>query len=167
LERMRALSYHRFWRNRWQEMVTTGSIHAHWAPVDEEDIGLWNARMRSDEKITAVVLGSPPVLSSASGNAQLKMALRAGVPVVLWDRREQRGEDFEEVVESFVNGAPAALVNRVKELRSQAAVMDPSARNDHIGRHLTVLWDNPNRLVDVTPYAPLEVSRAHAEEFDK
>jgi hypothetical protein len=158
LERMRALQYHRFWRNRWQAMLSSPSMSVYWALESKDDIGLWNARLRANEAISAVVLGEPPMPSRARGIDRLRMALRAGVPIILWDRREQHDEDLKEIIDALLAGAPLTLARRVKELRSRAAITDAAVRNNHIGRHLTILWDDPDRLVGSTLYAALDTS---------
>ena len=91
------------------------------------------------------------------------MALRAGVPVVLWDRRERPPDNFKEVIGSLIEGTPQTLASRVRDLRSQAAISDEAERGTHIGRHLAVLMDDPNRLVDIMPYASLDTN-GHVKE---
>lgn len=165
LERMRALNYHRFWRNRWEAMISAPSIRSYWALTDEDDIGLWNARLRADESIAAVILGEPPAAHSAGRKARFFMALRAGVPIIIWDRRTRRAENFEEIVERLVTGTPLSLVKRVRDLRSQAAIADNASSAAHIGRHLAVLVDDPNRLVDATPFMQSDIYGQVKEKF--
>ncbi len=152
LERMRAQSHHRFWRNRWQAMLATPFIITNWSLGEDTDIGLWNARLRSDETIAAVALGAPPAAWSPEGRMQLKMALRAGIPIILWDRRKRRDDNFRKSVDPLLAGAPMTLADRVQEFRSRAATADIALRDAHLGRHLAVLWDDPHRLVDTDPY---------------
>jgi hypothetical protein len=37
---------------------------------------------------------------------------------------------------------------RAKELRHQALQLEPALRDGHIGHHLTILWDDPERRPD-------------------
>jgi vWA-MoxR associated protein C-terminal domain/vWA-MoxR associated protein middle region 0/Effector-associated domain 2 len=163
LERMRDQSCHRFWRNRWQTMQAAPGINTNWSLGEDIDIGLWNARLRSDETIAAVALGAPPAAWSPAGRLQLKMALRAGIPIIIWDRRERRGDNFRESVDPLLGGPPMTLADRVQEFRSQAATADVALRDAHLGRHLAVLWDDPHRLVDIDPYIPF-IQNEPAEE---
>jgi hypothetical protein len=163
LERMREHNCHRVWRNRWQAMLAASFTNTSWALGEDIDIGLWNARLRSDETICAVALGSPPTDWSPSGRTQLKMALRAGVPLVIWDRRERRGDNFRESVDRLLAGPPMTLADRVQEFRIQAATSDTVLREAHLGRHLAVLWDDPDRLVDIENYVPFMVNE-HVEK---
>jgi hypothetical protein len=158
LERMRAEQYHRFWRNRWQALLSSSSMSIYWALEKNDDIGLWNARLRYNEAISVVVLGEPPMPSRTRGMNRLRMALRAGVPIILWDRREQHDENLKGAIDVLLAGAPLTLARRVKELRSRAVVADAAVRNNHIGRHLTILWDDPDRMVDGTLYTALDTS---------
>jgi hypothetical protein len=156
LERMRAANYHRLWRNRWEAMLSATSILTHWALEGDDDSGLWNVHLRIDETITAVALGEPPTSASAGRRARFAMALRAGIPVMIWDRRERRGDSFETVVNLLIAGNPMTLATRVRDLRSKAAICDGVSGNEHIGRHIAVMFDDPNRLVDINPYASIE-----------
>jgi vWA-MoxR associated protein C-terminal domain len=141
LERMRATNYHRLWRNRWEAMISASSIRTHWAPTEEDDSGLWNARLRIDDTIAAVVLGEPPTPASAGRRAGFAMALRAGIPVMIWDRRDRRDDSFETIVNSLIAGNPITLANRVRDLRAQAAIVADAGGNEHIGRHIAVMFD--------------------------
>jgi len=154
LERMRTLNYHRFWRNRWEAMAAAPSLRAHWM-LSSDDISVWNAQLHSDESLSVVVLNEPPASAPGTKATQLWMALLAGIPVVLWDRRERRADNFEGVVDELVDGAPSGLIDRIQKLRKEAAVSVDADNTKHLGRHLAVLWDDPDRLVDVWPYAPL------------
>jgi hypothetical protein len=164
LDRMRAQSWHRFWRNRWQAMRATPFIKTNWSLGEDTDIGLWNARLRSDEKISAVALDVAPTASSPEGRLQFKMALRAGVPIVVWDRRGRRDENFRASVDPLLAGAPMTLAERVQEFRSQAATSDAALQGAHLGKHLAVLWDDPDRLVDIDPYVPFIANEPAEEE---
>jgi hypothetical protein len=142
-------------------LLAASTIRVLWT-LSDDDTNQWNARLRGDLTFTAVVLGTPPT----SRVTRLKMAVRAGVPVILWDRREQRPADFEEVVAVIVSGWPMALDVRVRELRSKAAEVNAAADASHPGRHLAVLWDDPGRLVDVPPFGPFGADGQAREHFD-
>jgi hypothetical protein len=111
------------------------------------DLDQWDARLRSDDSITSVVLSAPP--SHARGRTELVMALRAGIPVVMWDRREPRPPRTSTIVRRLVAGDPADLPGRLKEVRAAAARARISERETHTGKYLALLWDDPRRLLDV------------------
>lgn len=148
LERIRTPWLHRYWRNRWAAMTSATALSAQWAP-GEDGARLWNARLNANEGISAVILSGPPQPIPKGDEDYLWMAIAAGVPVVIWDRRENSTQESKNVIKSLVGGLPMSLSERVSALRRAAAV-DPS--NGHPGQHITVLWDDPTRLVDVSPY---------------
>jgi hypothetical protein len=148
LDRMRATNSHRLWRNRWERLRDV-PLHAKWAPEGQlsEELTRWNTALRADEAFTAVVLTAPPTERSPAGREALRMALRAGVPVLLWDRRDQPGADFPETAGKLLaDGASTEIPERVMRVRATSA---QSHGGGHVGRHLAVLFDDPTRLVGV------------------
>jgi hypothetical protein len=93
--------------------------------------------------------------------------LRAGIPIIIWDRRERRDDNFRESVDPLLGGSPMTLADRVQEFRSQAAIVDAALQDAHLGRHLAVLWDDPHRLVDIDPYVPFIRDEPAEEEIGR
>ncbi|MER6085473.1 hypothetical protein ABT156_45650, partial [Streptomyces sp. NPDC001833] len=60
--------------------------------------------------------------------------------------------DFRKRVDKLLKGTPAELPQRVWQLRNEAPTASASRRDAHAGRHLAVLLDNPNRMVDWSEY---------------
>ena len=146
LDRMLAVTWHRHWRNRW-EVLRTSPTRTHWAPAGEDsDLERWNADLRTDRTLTSVALAAPPTGSRLAAEP-LEMALRAGIPIALWDRRPSLPEDFSKTVRHVLHGLPTELPERVRAVRGEAVKADRNAAETHAGRHLAVLWDDPNRLV--------------------
>jgi nucleoside phosphorylase len=140
LDRLRS-GYRRMWLERWQALWRQPPGHrTHWGQ-GAADLTSWNARLRGDAGITTVVLSGPS--TAAGGRDELDLALRAGVPVILWDRRNG-GAGPAAVLRELVEGAPGEVHGRLSRLRRTAA----ASREDHPGRHLTLLWDDPYRLVE-------------------
>jgi hypothetical protein len=152
LDRMRKIRLHRFWRNRWAAMVSINKLRTHWILEDDAHRDAWNFQLHSDESICAVVLGRPPLPHPDGTEDQLWMAIHAGVPVIIWDRRKRHNEDFKGIVASLASGLPVSLSERVKQLRLEAALADASDRERQTGYNITILWDDPDRIVDVSPY---------------
>jgi hypothetical protein len=151
LERMQAPRWHRTWRNRWAAALGGESPQTHWEPetYDEDEIYRWNVTLRTDPRWAAVALATPPVPSVHSGRLPLEMALSAGVPVVVWDRRERPATEFRGTVSSLLKGPVTELSRRVQALRVGAA--RSVSADTHLGRHLAVLCDDPTRLVHFPP----------------
>lgn len=149
LERMRATNHRRMWVNRWNALFSHPYHHnIHWGLTDdgEADLGAWDAQLRVDDTINSVVLSEPP--DSRIGRAELEMALRAGIPVILWDRRMPAPESIRGVVIALTNGDPYRLPHRMRRLRGEAASARSAERATHPGQYLALLWDDPNRPVN-------------------
>ncbi|MEU2510153.1 hypothetical protein ABZ621_36430 [Streptomyces sp. NPDC007863] len=75
-------------------------------------------------------------------------ALRVGVPLAVWDRSPALSPDFRRRARKLLKGKAVELPQRAQELRSEAATAAARQRDVHPGRHLAVLFDDSNRLVD-------------------
>jgi hypothetical protein len=168
LERMRAKEFHRRWRNRWQRMMDSPGIACHWDTSGRRghDSVQWNGRLAADEGLASVALSAPPLPGPAGSRASLEAALRAGVPLAVWDRRDGPPGEFRKRVKELMKGPPAELPDRVRRLRHEAATAAAAQRHGHPGRHLAVLWDDPNRLVDWAA-APAVVGLGPADARDR
>jgi hypothetical protein len=151
LERMRAPRWHRRWRNRWTVLVNE-SAGTYWGPerYDDEELRRWNLALHADQKVASVALAMPPARYAGSGHMLLDMALRAGVPLIVWDRRERPAAEFLPAVSDLLRGPVAELPQRLRALRGDAARSGEAEA--HLGRHLAVLCDDPTRLVHFPAY---------------
>ncbi|HET8657951.1 MAG TPA: hypothetical protein VFM55_03025 [Micromonosporaceae bacterium] len=147
LDRMRALFRRRAWINRWNALWHDPPSHrVFWGGTPEVANGIeqWNARLHGDTSVTSVVLSAAP--QNETGKAELDLALSAGVPVVLWDRREIAREQMVAGMVELMRGHPNELLDRIRALRVEAA-SGSGADQQHPGRHVAVLWDDPRRLI--------------------
>lgn len=144
LDRMRAGYRHRVWASRWKALWRHPPGHRpYWGRVGgDTDLHGWNARLRDDPDLTTVVLSGSP--RERVGRDELRAALNAGIPVILWDRRAPAEPVPADVIAGLLQGDPADLPNRVRALRREAAV---TSGTTHTGRHLALLWDDPTRTV--------------------
>jgi hypothetical protein len=150
LERMTDYSRRRFWTSRWNALWREPPVHRlYWGAVEDgpDDLDAWDAGLRDDIRVTTVVLDGSP--HQHRGQLQLELALRAGVPIVLWDRRGPLPTDALATIGQLANGHPGELPERVRQLRVAAAKAVGQARDRHPGRHLALLWDDPGRLIEV------------------
>ncbi len=148
LDRMRHIDRPRMWINRWNTLVNQSSAtKVHWGadPLTEDELTAWDVDLRSDETRALAVLSGPP--KSWPGRDELDIALRAGVPVILWDRRDRRTADGTETLQSLVGGDPTELPSRIRKLRSAAVTAPPAEQETHPGRVVVLLWDDPSRIV--------------------
>ncbi|MFE6228472.1 hypothetical protein [Streptomyces sp. NPDC057854] len=150
LERMRATEHHRKWHNRWQQMLDSPDTPCHWdtAGHRNHDPVRWSTALVADERLVSVALGAPPLRGTAGRASPLETALRAGVPLAVWDRRPEPPAEFRRRAKRLLKGKAIELPQRAKKLRGEAATAAAGQRDAHVGRHLAVLFDDPNRLVD-------------------
>ncbi|MGQ4384801.1 VMAP-C domain-containing protein [Streptomyces sp. SAS_270] len=139
LDRLERRDLHGCWGNRWDAFSEGRAGRVHWFPED----GV--AHLLSDPPPAVVVLSSPP-----SDTNELGEALIAGVPVVVWDRRGGRDPAFRAALREVLrSNDPRRFPGVVKTLRITSR--DGDSEGDLVvGRHIALLWDDPNRL----PVAP-------------
>ncbi len=71
-----------------------------------------------------------------------------GVPLAVWDRSPALSPDFRRRARKLLKGKAIELPQLAQELRGEAATAAARQRDVHPGRHLAVLFDDPNRLAD-------------------
>ncbi|GHJ37781.1 hypothetical protein Sm713_33900 [Streptomyces sp. TS71-3] len=169
LERMRAREFHRRWRNRWQQMMGDRDIVCHWDTTGRRghDPVQWNSRLTADERLVSVVLNAPPLPGTGGSQASLEAALRAGVPLAVWDRRPAAPGEFHRRVKKLMKGKAIELPQRVQQLRNEAATAAATQRDSHAGRHLAVLFDDPNRIVDWSGFPGTDPGSARGGHHDE
>lgn len=152
LERLRTRRWHRAWHARWQRLKQDpGSARTYWSkPAGHDYHTLLETELKSDDHVSSLVLSEPPDGDNA-GRKEIEAALRSGLPVIVWQRSGRHDSHFREALSLLVAAEGLAdLPVRARELRRQALRLDPDARDNHIGRHLTVLWDDPERQPEVS-----------------
>ncbi len=148
LERLRTRHWHRAWRQRWWELGrASGRGGIHWSrPSGQNYLDRLDTALLSDGGIVALVLSQPPGAAAGTGTRELEIAMRCGLPVVIWSRQESQPGAFTEELEAFVGTSGIAdLPERVRRLRLDALLAEPGEREGHLGRHLALLWDDPDR----------------------
>ncbi len=100
----------------------------------------WNSTLAADELLVLVALTAPPLSLSGPGGRQatLDAALRAGLPLAVWDRRPTPPGDFRKRVDKWLRRVPTELSIHVRQLSNQMLT----------GRDVGFVWDDPDRMVD-------------------
>jgi hypothetical protein len=117
--------------------------------IERDDCGgeAMYAALKDARTLVAAVLGCPPSPEPIDPSRDvLNTLLQAGVPVVVWVRRTPTGgeTDIRTRLAELLHDRPfPQLPDRVWELRKRAACT--RAEDEPIGRHLTLLWDDPSR----------------------
>lgn len=155
LERMAARKYHRSWHLRWERLRSQldrdGAIAADATCWGRDGSAralreLMSTLQRNDAAVS-LVLSAPPSPESR-GRDEIAVGLRAGIPVVIWDRAGSDDDFVARARELLHSDRPRDLLERVRLARSDVF----EAGGD---RGLTVLWDDPSRVVlPAHPTAP-------------
>jgi hypothetical protein len=145
-ERLRTLHMHRAWRQRWQVLIDGVECVTYWATAeDPAHLRRMGHRLLGSREIVACVLSGPP--DREPGRSELWMALRAGIPVVLWHRTQEPPAEIRREVRRIVErrdlrGLPA----EIKRLRATMPVADD--RNRRADTQVALLWDDPHHFLD-------------------
>ncbi|MFE1800366.1 hypothetical protein ACFW9L_29955 [Streptomyces sp. NPDC059517] len=140
---------HGRWGSRWQAFAEDRAGRVHWFPEDGR------AHLLSEPPPAVVVLSAAPGSAGSEAGAhgssdELGEALRAGVPVVLWDRRGSSDPVFRTALRDLLDRHDAReLPGVVRALRIASSDRD-SETETVVGRHVALLWDDPDRM-PVTP----------------
>ncbi|MCX5204505.1 serine protease [Streptomyces sp. NBC_00237] len=145
LERLNRRDVHVRWARRWSAFVDGRAGRVHWFPEDGRQ------HLLSDPPPAVVVLSAPPgggrsTEGERGGLDELSEALRAGVPVVLWDRRGERDPAFRNALNQLLTEHdPRQLPGLVRALRTSPGMSD-AEEYFSVGRHVALLWDDPDRM---------------------
>ncbi|GIE35979.1 hypothetical protein Ait01nite_090240 [Actinoplanes italicus] len=146
LERMRELRIHRAWSHRWRQLDRkpfSGRVLWGRGSAEPDDMGDWRRELDGDTSYLVVVLSGPP--GTETGDAELRAALRAGVPIVLWDQRAPRPEDGTAGLRRL-SAEPARLPESTRMARIEAD-RAPVDGPPHFGRTVALLWDDADRRI--------------------
>jgi hypothetical protein len=135
LERIQSRKWHRAWHERWRQLRQDSQPTVFWATQAEGSRRELTARLAADPDVVCVVLSNPP---AADRHDELQVALRSGLPVIMWHREDCSSKSFLDAVSSLTNGPLVDLPARLREVR-RLQQGDPASEG------LVVLWDDPER----------------------
>lgn len=158
LERSREKSKHRRWKLRHASLEAR--LQAGDSPIDDavhrsefdgpRHLQKLGAKLALAENVVLLVLADPPAARDSIGRMEVAIALKTGVPVLLWHRQDCAAKAFRTTVDDLLaDGGLGKLLENVKKLRGQAQYADDC--DTHPGSHISVLWDDPNRQVEPLP----------------
>ena len=170
LERMTPSNDRSLWQARWQRLcecdgLVNGAVR--WVgPQDRHSYSSLNTGLlRKRGEVCLALLSAP---SAGTSTAELLVAgLTAGVPAAIWLRRASTGRSGYRRDRRYLALAVEAaelrgLPHRVLDLRQEAEETQRAAA--HQGRHLSLLWDDPNRTWEPPPFAEPRPSSNGADE---
>ena len=117
-----------------------------WIAEDQAGgVGLYTS-LRDAHGVVGVALGAAPHPNPKNPKVDvLNTLFEAGLPVVVWSRKPaglESASTREALLDLLGHEPFGRLPDRVWELRKQATRSEDSG---HIGRHLSLLWDDPTR----------------------
>lgn len=156
LERMQTGKWHRAWHSRWHtltgQLAGTGALKpgSVFRIEPEASARQLVAHLENNRQVAALLLSSQPP-ADADGGTEVAVGLRAGIPIMIWDRGDHDAEEFHAAVEELLTGdAAGSVLARLRVMRTTAY----QSHSGHIGHHLAVVWDDPERLVTPADFTP-------------
>jgi vWA-MoxR associated protein C-terminal domain/vWA-MoxR associated protein middle region 0/Effector-associated domain 2 len=158
LERMQTGKWHRQWHARWRALngqLANGAILPESGRRVEpsDSILALVADFETKTDVVSLMLSKPPDLAP-NGGEEIAVGLRAGLPIMVWSRAGCDSEEFLTAAHELLHGdGPGDPLQRAKMIRTTAY----QSHAGHVGHHLALLWDDPERLVmpaDLGPPPP-------------
>ena len=148
LERMMSGKWHRSWHMRWS--VLTGQLQSGAVDPDShhrieqgDNLRKLVADFENNPSVVSLMLSKPPE-PLEDVESEVRVGLRAGLPIIVWSREDCDSEDFLTAVRQLLHGdGPGDVLQRVKQIRTTAY----QSYAGHVGHYLTLMWDDPERLV--------------------
>ncbi|MBQ0901294.1 hypothetical protein [Micromonospora sp. U21] len=151
-DRLRERGWHRAWRRRWERLqAEPGHSRIYRSRPDGiAYLTRLEAELTADERWSTVLLSEAPSEAHPLRFKEVMTALRAGLPVIVWHRtRTSDTELWEEIRDMTADGRIAHLPVHVRQSRLDALRLEPLHADRHTGRHLVVLWDDPDRTPEL------------------
>ncbi|WP_158973231.1 hypothetical protein [Streptomyces griseus] len=145
-ERLRKASWHRPWHNKWRQLKEQpADSHSYWNRPGQSHFHL-ERELKEDEQAVCLVLSEPPGGDSLTSRQEFRAALRAGIPAMIWHRGDCSDPAFKEAVADIVQDRGlGSLLERAGRWRREALAVGPEGWDNHVGRHLAILLDDPER----------------------
>jgi len=148
LERMQTGKWHRTWHVRWSILagqLNNGAIPRESARRLEatDTIRSLVADFETNPNVVSMQLSKPPD-PAAEGGDEVFVGLRAGLPIIVWHREDCDSDEFLTAVAELLHGdGPGDVLQRLRQIRTTAY----RSHAGHVGHHLALMWDDPDRLV--------------------
>jgi hypothetical protein len=147
LERLQRAAWHRPWHAKWRQLrERPADSHSHWSRPgpDESYFFHLERELKEDRHAVCLVLSQPPGDASGIGRQEILAGLRAGVPAMVWHRSDCADPMFQDAIgEILEDRGLGRLAERVGQWRKEALALGPGGWQQHVGRHLAILLDDP------------------------
>lgn len=134
-----------YWHSRWQRFQQ----QCNGAGMDKAVYVCESRPYRWMPFYTELTEASPPItclgltfvpVDASQGTSLLRAIIKAGIPVALWPR--SLDSTLHKTIISLVSPANIATLPAVLRAHRKQADLE----ENHVGNHLTLLWDDPERL---------------------
>ncbi|MER5433201.1 hypothetical protein [Streptomyces sp. NPDC002588] len=157
LERLQRAAWHRPWHSKWRQLrERPADSHPHWSRPAQDGASFFQLEreLKEDPQAVCLVLSEPPGDDSGAGRREVLAGLRAGVPAMIWHRSDCSDPSFQEAIEQILQDRGlGSLEDQVRKWRGDALKLGPGRWDGHVGRHLAILLDDPERKP--TPPGPV------------
>jgi hypothetical protein len=154
LDRLRQQAQHHNWRRKWAWLRDNpGTAAVCWVndPGEIDGEGLYNSLL-SERSTVCLALAFAPPAEGRSVADELEVGLQAGAPVLAWCRDQREPRHFAAEFQRLLDKGLLRLPENALLLRRQAVkTQDPE--DAHLGFHLTLVFDNADRVPE--PYVRL------------
>lgn len=147
------------WEDRWKQIkLHQPSVDSlFWLQRVHEDVNVLDESLNNCQPVGVVANRNIDEITE-KGSIWMNhygRVLRAGIPVFIWSRCPSlfdKPDTFKEIVESIFSKADPIekIPERIQDLRKRATDSIPH----QIGDHLSIMWDDPNRIIPEEEYNP-------------
>jgi hypothetical protein len=135
------------WQAKWQKICGAAAGHV-WV-CEHQDVATGLTPKLGPHGPACVAMRFTPAQdASDSAPAVLRKLIQAGIPIAVWPRETPNGawlKEWFKWIEDLVENSPFLWHEAVRQYRSNAHEAGEQAA--HPGHHLTVLRDDPNKLL--------------------
>ncbi len=132
--------YKGFWQEKWQTLqkIIKNSVCSAFVLWSEDDLKKLFVELKKENKIGIKLQKTP--IQTGKGSV-FAVILSTATPVALWLRWHL--PECNQQVDGLLRCCIEQLTNTVAEQRLEAI---PEPENSHIGHHISLLWEDPERL---------------------
>ncbi len=164
-ERLREKRLQRFWCPCWDEAQKKGALQqaakTHMVLVNETQLRKFRTQVDAG-KLCFVLASVPQVLTDIKKEVFFAL-IKSGVPIVLWPRHINNKDELEQALDKLLSCTLEQLPHCLFESRRY---LWENEHEQHTGYHLSLLWDDPDRippeLQENPNKVPFELQKLHA-----
>lgn len=139
--------YRRQWQRRWTQLKEVAALPAsdYFVEGNGDRLNKLFAQIeRQPEKVGLKIAHAPRKTGKGS---IFSVILKTGIPVALWLRSCLQEINCQEEIDRVLGCTTSNIPDSVRDTRLEALELEDDQNEvEHIGHHLSLLWEDPNRL---------------------